>query len=48
MVKKRLSATIEETILEDFNSHCDVECINKSKLLEKLIRQYMIEGVKGK
>ena len=43
MTKKRLSATIEETVLEEFNRHCDLACINKSKLLEKLIRGYMKE-----
>lgn len=43
MAKKRLSATIDDSILDDFNSHCERECINKSKLIEKLISEYLKE-----
>jgi metal-responsive CopG/Arc/MetJ family transcriptional regulator len=43
MAKKRLSATINAAVIDDFNEYCSRECINKSKLIEKLISKYLKE-----
>jgi metal-responsive CopG/Arc/MetJ family transcriptional regulator len=46
MVKSKLNATIDATILEKWEGHCKENCINRSQLIEKLIRDYLDKKVK--
>lgn len=39
--KECLSVTIEKQLLKKFRLHCDKECKNYSKVVEKLIKEYM-------
>ena len=40
-MRKKTTFTIEKTILDTFNKKCDEKTINKSKLMEKLIKEWM-------
>ena len=42
-MKERLSATIDAKILKKFNEFCRENIINKSQLIEKLIKDYLGE-----
>ena len=47
MAKKVLSATIDEKILEKWKKFTDENFINSSKLIEKLLKDYLkSKGVK--
>ena len=49
MVKKVLSVTIEEDILKIWKKYANDECVNSSKLIEKLLREHLKKrGVKTK
>jgi hypothetical protein len=41
MGKKVLSATIEEKILANWKKHVEDECVNSSKLIEKLLKEHL-------
>jgi len=41
MVKKVLSVTIDEKILETWKEYADEECVNSSKLIEKLLMEHL-------
>ncbi len=41
MVKKVLSATVDEDILEKWKKYTDEECINSSQLIEKLLKDHL-------
>jgi hypothetical protein len=41
MVKKVLSATIDEDILEKWKDYTEEECINSSQLIEKLLEEHL-------
>ena len=41
MVKKVLSVTIDEKILDSFKEYTEEECINSSQLIEKMIKEHM-------
>jgi len=46
MVKSQLSATIEAKTLEEWEKYCDDNCINRSQLLEKLIKEHLDKKLK--
>lgn len=41
MAKKVLSVTIEERILKKWKEYADEECVNSSKLIEKLLKNHL-------
>lgn len=41
MGKEKLNATIDEKLFEEWISYCNERFINRSKLLEKLIKDYL-------
>ena len=41
MAKKVLSVTIDEKILEIWKEYAKEECVNSSKLIEKLLKEYL-------
>ncbi len=41
MGKKVLSVTIDEDTLSDWKEYTEKECVNASKLIEKLIREHL-------
>ncbi len=41
MVKKVLSATVDEEVLEKWKKYTDEECINSSQLIEKLLKEHL-------
>ncbi len=41
MVKKVLSATVDEDVLEKWKKYTDEECINSSQLIEKLLKDHL-------
>lgn len=41
MVKKVLSATVDEEVLEKWKKYTDQECINSSQLIEKLLKDHL-------
>lgn len=41
MVKKVLSVTIEDKILDLFKKHVKEKCMNSSQLIEKMIKDYL-------
>jgi hypothetical protein len=41
MVKKVLSATIDEELLEKWKKYSEEECINSSQLIEKLLKEHL-------
>lgn len=41
MVKKVLSATVDEEVLEKWKRYTDEECINSSQLIEKLLKEHL-------
>jgi metal-responsive CopG/Arc/MetJ family transcriptional regulator len=43
MVKKVLSVTIDEEVLEIFKKHIKEKCMNSSQLIEKMIKDYLKE-----
>lgn len=43
MAKKTVSFTVEEEVVEKFNRICDENSINKSNLVEKMIRRFLEE-----
>ncbi|MFA5019739.1 MAG: ribbon-helix-helix protein, CopG family [Candidatus Pacearchaeota archaeon] len=48
MAKKVLSVTIDEKILESWKEYAEKECVNSSKLIEKMLREHLKKrGVKG-
>ncbi|MFH1917175.1 MAG: ribbon-helix-helix protein, CopG family [Nanoarchaeota archaeon] len=42
-MKKTVSFTVEEDVVEKFNNFCDENSINKSNLIEKMILKYLDE-----
>ena len=47
MVKKVLSATVDEGVLEKWKKYTEEECINSSQLIEKLLKDHLkMEGEK--
>lgn len=42
-MKTRVTHTIEEYISEEFNDLADKLCVNKSKLVEKLIYNWILD-----
>jgi len=47
MVKKVLSVTIDERLLELFKKHIKEKCMNSSQLIERMIETYLKkEGAK--
>lgn len=43
MKRKKVTFTISEEIIENMSIKCLENCINKSKLLEKLIKKWLNE-----
>ncbi|PIN92289.1 hypothetical protein CO154_00200 [Candidatus Pacearchaeota archaeon CG_4_9_14_3_um_filter_31_7] len=41
MGKKVMSVTIDKQILEDWKRYIEKECINSSKLIEKMLEEYL-------
>lgn len=41
MVKKVLSVTIDEKILETWKDYAQEECVNSSKLIERLLEEHL-------
>lgn len=41
MTKKVLSVTIDEKILEKWKKYAEEECVNSSKLIEKLLKKHL-------
>ncbi len=41
MAKKGISITIEDRILRKWKEYTEKECINSSKLIEKLIEEHL-------
>jgi hypothetical protein len=41
MVKKVLSATVDEDIFEKWKKYTEGECINSSQLIEKLLKEHL-------
>lgn len=41
MVKKVLSATIDENVFEKWKEYTEDECINSSQLIEKLLKEHL-------
>jgi len=41
MVKKVLSATVDEGVLEKWKKYTEEECINSSQLIEKLLKDHL-------
>ncbi len=41
MAKKVLSVTIEEDVLEKWKEYAEKDCINSSKLIEKLLKEHL-------
>lgn len=41
MAKRVLSVTIDEEILEKWKEYADEECVNSSKLIEKLLSEHL-------
>ncbi len=39
--REKVNTTIKESTIEKFNTFCDDNNINKSKLIEKLIKEHM-------
>ncbi len=49
MSKKVLSVTIDEKVLYEWKSYAKDECINSSKLIEKLLKEHLYKrGKNGK
>jgi len=47
MVKKVLSVTINENILDSWKKYTKEECINSSQLVERMIKEHLKkEGIK--
>lgn len=44
MAKKGISVSISEEFLKKFRKYCDNNSINRSKLIEKLIRQHLVKN----
>jgi len=43
MVKKSMSVSVSEKVLDKFKKHCNVNSINRSDLIEKWIAKYLKE-----
>jgi hypothetical protein len=41
MTKKVLSVTIDEEILEIWKKYAEEDCVNSSKLIEKLLKEHL-------
>jgi metal-responsive CopG/Arc/MetJ family transcriptional regulator len=41
MTKKVLSVTIDEKILKSWKDYAEKECVNSSKLIEKLLKKHL-------
>jgi hypothetical protein len=41
MVKKVLSVTIDKKILEIWRQYAEEECVNSSKLIEKMLKEHL-------
>lgn len=41
MSKKVMSVTIDENILKKWKKYADDECVNSSKLIEKLLEEHL-------
>lgn len=41
MVKKILSVTVDEDIFETWKEYAEEECVNSSKLIEKMLKEYL-------
>jgi|GEM_PF-1557194 len=41
MAKKVLSVTIDEKILERWKEYAEEECVNSSKLIEKMLKEHL-------
>ena len=41
MGKKVLSVTIDEIFLKEWKKYVDENCVNSSKLIEKMLREYL-------
>jgi len=41
--KENLSASINKELFKEFNEYCDENCINKSQVVETLLRKYLEE-----
>ena len=41
MAKKVLSVTIDEKILKNWKKYADEECVNSSKLIEKMLKEHL-------
>jgi metal-responsive CopG/Arc/MetJ family transcriptional regulator len=41
MTKKVFSVTIEEKILKKWKEYAEKECVNSSKLIEKLLKNHL-------
>jgi metal-responsive CopG/Arc/MetJ family transcriptional regulator len=46
MAKKVLSITIDEKTLKSWKEYAEEECVNSSKLIEKLLKKHL--GKRGK
>ena len=47
-MRKKISYTVEESVVEEFNKICKEKAINKSALVELLILDYMRRGTTNK
>jgi len=47
-MRKKISYTVEETVVEEFNKICEQNSVNKSALIEKLIITYIETDKKNK
>ena len=43
-MRKKISYTVEENIIKEFNAICEKKSVNKSALIEKLIIQWTNEN----
>jgi hypothetical protein len=43
MVKKVFSVTIDEKVLKQWKNYTEEECINSSKLLEKILENHLLK-----
>lgn len=41
MPKEGISITLDKEIINKLNSYCDKNCVNRSKLIETLIKSYL-------
>ncbi len=41
MTKKVLSVTIDEKILEIWKKYAEEECVNSSRLIEKMLKEHL-------